>query len=258
MCTDAYKESLIAFVYGELPRDEQRAFEAHLSSCAACRDEVSGLRAVRDDLLAWAPPECRDLPSSWAVEPHPTVTPMDRMRSWAPAFGLAAAATLVLAAAASIANLEVRYDEQGFAVRTGRVEPAAAQQQVAAFTATPREITPASVTPDDLVELETRLRRSFDEAAARPLVQNVGLSSNNPQLSREVRRLIEEAENRVRQEMAAQLISIDNEWNARRMGDYQRLQQAIGLVERRTGVDLATQRNELNRLMLASQGQGQK
>lgn len=257
MCTDAYKESLIAFVYGELPRDEQRAFEGHLSSCAACRDEVSGLRAVRDDLLAWAPPECRDLPSSWAVEPRATVTPMDRMRSWAPAFGLAAAATLVLAAAASIANLEVRYDEQGFAVRTGRAAATPAPQ-LAAVPAQDQSITPVSITADDLVELETRLRRSFDEAASRPLVQNVGLSSNNPQLTREVRRLIEEAENRVRQEMAAQLISIDNEWNARRMGDYQRLQQAIGLVERRTGVDLATQRNELNRLILASQGQGQK
>src|SRR5688572_23154741 len=148
MCTDAYKESLIAFVYGELPRDEQRAFDAHLSACAACRDEVAGLRAVRDDLLAWAPPECRDLPSSWAVEPRAAVTPMDRMRSWAPAFGLAAAATLVLAAAASIANLEVRYDDQGLAVRTGRVAAVTAVQQQPA-TAAARELTPASITADD-------------------------------------------------------------------------------------------------------------
>src|SRR5688572_24284632 len=159
MCTDAYKESLIAFVYGELPRDEQRAFDAHLSACAACRDEVAGLRAVRDDLLAWAPPECRDLPSSWAVEPRAALTPMDRMRSWAPAFGLAAAATLVLASAASIANLEVRYDEQGFAVRTGRVATVAAVQQQPAAAA--RELTPAFITADDLVEFETRLRRTF-------------------------------------------------------------------------------------------------
>ena len=66
MCTDAYKESLIGFVYEELPFEEQRAIEAHLSVCAPCRDEVMGLRAVRQDLLAWAPPECRDMPSSWA------------------------------------------------------------------------------------------------------------------------------------------------------------------------------------------------
>ena len=257
MCTDACRESLIAFVYGELPRDEQRAFETHLSACAACRDEVSGLRAVRGDLLAWAPPECRDLPSSWALEPRATVAPMDRMRSWAPAFGFAAAATLVLAAAASIANLEVRYDEQGFTVRTGRAAAVTPGPQPAA-AAPVREITPASITADDLVELETRLRRTFDESTPRASVQTVGLSSNNPQLTREVRRLIEESERRVQQDMAARMLDIYNEWDAMRRADMLRMQQVISQVERRTGVDLANQRNELNRLMLASQGQGQK
>lgn len=258
MCTDACKESLIAFVYGELPRDEQRAFDAHLSACAACRDEVAGLRAVRDDLLAWAPPECRDLPSSWAVEPRVAVTPMDRMRSWAPAFGLAAAATLVLAAAASIANLDVRYDDQGLAVRTGRAAAVAAVQQQAQPAAPARELTPAFITADDLVELETRLRRTFDEAAPRASVQTAGLSPNNPQLTREVRRLIEESERRVQQEMATRMLDIYNEWDAMRRADILRMQQVIGQVERRTGVDLANQRNDLNRLMFASQGQGQK
>ena len=184
---------------------------------------------------------------------------MDHIRSWAPAFGLAAAATLVLAAAASIANLEVRYDDQGLVVRTGRTAPGAdAASNAQAVPATALEVSPASVTADDLVELETRLRRTFDEPAARVPLQAAGLSSNSPQLTREMRRLIEESERRVQQEMATRLLDIYNEWDATRRADMLRMQQIMNVMERRTGVDLANQRNELNRLMLASQGQGQK
>lgn len=254
MCTDAYKESLIAFVYGELPRDEQRAFEAHLAACAACRDEVSGLRAVRDDLLAWAPPECRDLPSSWAEAPR-VARPADRLRAWAPAFALAAAATLVLAAAASLANLEVRYDAQGLVVRTGRAEAAPAAERERALQAS---LPQTSVTAGDLVELESRLRRTFDESAPRPSVQTAGLSSNNPQLTRDMRRLIDESEQRVRQEMATRLLDIYNEWHATRSADMMRMQQAMGQVQNRTGTEMAQTRAALDRLILVSQGQGQK
>src|SRR5688572_30397241 len=106
MCIEANKDSLVGFLYGELAPAEARAFEAHLAGCAPCRDEVAGLRATRDDLLAWAPPECRDLPSSWAVAPV-APAPMARYGAWVPAFGLAAAAMLLLALSASIAKLEI-------------------------------------------------------------------------------------------------------------------------------------------------------
>lgn len=256
MCTDANRESLIAFVYDELPLDERRAFETHMAACATCRGEVSGLREVRDDLLAWAPPECRDLPSSWAEAPLPAPTAMDRLRGWAPAFGLAAAAMLLLAVSAAIANLEVRIGgSEGFVVRTGR--GATADIAPAAFASAPRVAT-ASVTAADLTELEERLRRTFDEAGTRAPLQTVALSSNNPQLTRDMRRLIEEAERRVREEMAAQLISIYNQWDARQRGDEQGWRLAINQMERRTAAELANQRNEINRLMLAVQGQGQK
>ena len=66
------------------------------------------------------------------------------------------------------------------------------------------------------------------------------------------------AERRVYQQMASRIIEMDTESNARRAFDFQRLQQAISLVERTHGVDLANQRAELNRLMIAVQGQAQK
>ncbi|MEX2273663.1 MAG: zf-HC2 domain-containing protein [Vicinamibacterales bacterium] len=251
MCTDN-KESLIAFVYGELPRDEQRALESHLAACEACRAEVSGLRAVRDDLLAWAPPECRELPSTWIESPR-AATPMDRMRAWMPAFGLAAAAMLVLAVSAAIANLDVRYDEQGLVIRTGRPAPAADAR--AARGAEPVAVPAAVVTAGDLVELEARLRRTFDAPDARGSIQTAGLSADNPQLTRAMRRLIEESEGRVRQEMAARLLDIYNEWDAARRNDLARVQQVLGQVQTRTGAEMAQTRDAINRLMLVSQGQ---
>jgi hypothetical protein len=249
MCTEACRESLIGFVYGELPQQEARAFEAHLAVCEPCREEVSGLRAVRDDLLAWAPPECRELPSSWA-DAIRVVTPMDRMRAWMPAFGLAAAAMLVLGVSAAIANLEVRYDAQGLVIRTGR-SPVESARVAAAPAAT-------VVTIQDLAELEARLRLTFAEPDTQPALQTVGFSSANPQLTRDMRRLIEETEQRVRQEMAVRLTDLYNEWNATRQADLLRVQQVVNGVQTRTDAEMAQTRDAVTRLMLASQGQPQK
>lgn len=253
MCTDTFKESLVGYLYSELTPEDRRAFEAHLKTCAPCRAEVAELRAVRDDLLAWAPPECRDLPSSWAVAPAAAPAPMARMRAWMPAFGLAAAAMLVLAVSAAIANVEVRYDSNGLVVRTGRTPEAVTPAPAPAETvnAQARSVQPApSVTPADLAALERRVMQSFAEAP-RTGMQAVALSSTNPQLSREVRRLIEESERRTRQEMADRFIAIVSDFEGHRRADMLRVQQAIGQVQSRTGAEMA-QTREAMRLMLAS------
>lgn len=265
MCTDSLRDSLVGFLYGELTPEEQRAFDAHLRACGPCRVDVAELRAVRDDLLAWAPPECQELPSSWTAGVPVAPAPMDRLRAWAPAFGLAAAAMLVLAVSAAIANLEIRYDAQGLVVRTGRAAApaAAASQDTAAFApaagdrqaqgVTARDL--AAVTAADLAALEARLLQTFGDDSPRTGLQTVGLTSDNPQLSREVRRLIEESERRTRQEMAAKMLDIYSEWDNNRRSDLMRVQQMLGQAQSRTGVDLAQQREMLNRLMLVSQGQ---
>ena len=108
MCED--KGALVAFLYGEVTDDERRAMEAHLATCAACRDELAALGALRGQLGEWAPPErvlgFRIVGGDAARAP----------RAWwrAPAWGLAAAAVLLLAVSAAIAHVEVRYDRQGF------------------------------------------------------------------------------------------------------------------------------------------------
>ena len=260
MCTDSLRDSLVGFLYGELTPDEQRAFDAHLKACGPCRVEVAELRAVRDDLLAWAPPECQELPSSWTAGVPVAPAPMDRLRAWAPAFGLAAAAMLVLAVSAAIANLEVRYDAQGLVVRTGRAAaPAPAQaEETAAFAPASAERQAQGVTARDLAALEARLLQTFADDSPRAGLQTVGLSSDNPQLSREVRRLIEESERRTRQEMAARFLDIVSDFEGHRRADMLRVQQVLGQVQSRTGAEMAQTRDAVNRLLLVSQNQGQE
>lgn len=256
MC-EAKHESLVGCLYGELTSDEQRSFDAHLATCEECRGELKALRRVRDDLVSWAPPECRDLPSSWAVAPAPPA-PMARLTAWAPAFALAAAAMLVLAAAASIANLEVRYDDQGFVVRTGR--PAAAETVLVAApapeTASARDAAPVNasfVTAEELAAFEARLKASFSNAPA----QAVSLSSANTQLPADVRRLIEASEERTRNEMATRFLDIVSDFEGHRRADMLRVQQALGQLQRTSGAEAAQTRDIVNRLMLASSGQQQ-
>jgi anti-sigma factor RsiW len=259
MCTDNNKESIVGYLYGELAPGEQRAFESHLKTCAACRDEVAALGGVRDDLLAWAPPECRDLPSSWSDAPIVDVTPMARVRAWMPAFGLAAAAMLVLAVSAANANIEIRYDANGLAVRTGRTasDPAGAAPatEMASVGSVPGVESSATVTPDDLAALERRVMQTFSASNTSRLgAQTVALTSDNPQLSRDVRRLIEESERRTREEMANQFLAIVGDLEGYRRADMLRVQQMVNQIQSRTGADLA-QTREAVRLMLASQNQ---
>jgi anti-sigma factor RsiW len=47
------ESELIAFLYGELDRDEEETFNRHLLACAECRTEIEGLRGVRESVVLW-------------------------------------------------------------------------------------------------------------------------------------------------------------------------------------------------------------
>src|SRR5688572_4211471 len=126
------KELLVSFLYDDLGDADRGRFEGHLRDCAECRNELKALRGVRADLISWSPPQ-PDFGFRIVREPkvlndgrEPKVatvvpmTPRTALRGWwTPAAGLAAAATLVLAAAAGLARFEVRSGPDGFTVRTG-------------------------------------------------------------------------------------------------------------------------------------------
>ena len=111
------KELLVGYLYDDLAPAERRVAEAHLVGCEECRTELTGLRGTRTTLSAWAPPT-PDLAFPF-VRPAPVPAP--RMRAWtvSPAWGLAAAAVLVLSVASAVANVEIKYGPDGFSVRTG-------------------------------------------------------------------------------------------------------------------------------------------
>ena len=93
MCDE--REPLLAYLYAESDPEERRRVEAHLESCETCRDELAGLRSVREDLLAWDVP---DHESVW--KPFMPARPVWSWRD-VPAWTLAAAAVVVLALGAT-------------------------------------------------------------------------------------------------------------------------------------------------------------
>jgi len=88
MCDE--RERLIGYVYDECGDEERGLVDEHLESCETCRDEISGLRATRQDLLAWEVP---DHGSVWKPFVPARVTPWYRE---VPAWAMAAAAGVMV------------------------------------------------------------------------------------------------------------------------------------------------------------------
>lgn len=96
-------EALVAYLYDEATPEESRRIEAHLTECAACKQEFTAFERVRGMLQQW---QLDDLPVVRVVTERPSsersmlavlkellfVTPV-----WAKALGAVAMAMLVLA-----------------------------------------------------------------------------------------------------------------------------------------------------------------
>ena len=114
------KDALIDYLYGEVDADARTRVEAHLRSCEPCADEVRELTDVRGTLEAWAPPAAGlgfRVVSDAHSEPAP-VSFWGRLRH-PPAWGLAAAAVLVLAAGAAITRPELEIGRGEMVLRLG-------------------------------------------------------------------------------------------------------------------------------------------
>jgi hypothetical protein len=120
MDCDAYRDDLLALLYGEGGDAAARRFEAHQGSCAECRREMAELRRLRGDLAAWRLPE--SLHGAPAAAPRLRRLPL----------GLAAAAALILALGASLrlGGAELRRDQAGFSLRVGRGPDARAMAEI--------------------------------------------------------------------------------------------------------------------------------
>jgi hypothetical protein len=254
------KELLVGYLYEELSAADRSTFEAHLFSCAECRDEVAGLRAARAHLESWAPPE-PDL-GFQIVRGAPPVVAERRFR-FSPAWGLAAAAAFVLAVASAVANLEVTVGSQGLVVRTGWAGHAPAPQVTAAtppVAATPVAAVQEAAWRAELRRVDNRLRELEAAAAAReasPQVRaaaSAGPRMSDAELIRQVRAIIADSESRQQRELALQMAQLIKDVDLQRRTDLARIQQGFGRLEAYTGAEVAQQREMLNRFVRVSQG----
>lgn len=165
MCEN--RERLIGYVYDECDRAERAAIEEHLESCHTCRQEIRGLKSVRQDLLAW------DVPASdpvWRpIAPAPRQSPWKAVPAWA--LAAAACATFMVGAAGGAATYALM----------PRSAPAIAQAQPVAPAATP---VPVSVSPSELAALEIRMmERMRAELDTRTVQQSVAVTRNASEIS---------------------------------------------------------------------------
>jgi hypothetical protein len=114
------REALVTYLYGEADPAARARFEGHLLACGACRQELDALRGVRARLADWRRP---DQAVGFRLVRDPVVVPFRRRWYTLPAWAQAAAAVLLLAGAAAVANLDVRYGKDGLVVRTGWQKP---------------------------------------------------------------------------------------------------------------------------------------
>jgi Putative zinc-finger len=258
-CTD--KDTLVDYLYGECDDATRGEVNAHLAVCPACADEVSGFARVRETLSRWSPPErvgnfrlVRDEPSETAA-PATVLRPARWWQTSLPAMARVAAAILLFAGGAALANLDVRYDKDGFSVRTGW-QPRAASARAADAVAPPAAdrgvvpvptlasatTTPASGAADapwrvDMAALERSLREEFHQqlAAARltgsgavPVSASADTSAGEARLMNQVHALIDESYHRQQAWMAYSISKVERDMQAQRQVDYVRAQQTFG------------------------------
>jgi len=250
------EEAIVAYLYEDGPALERAAFEAHVALCETCREELEGFRAVRGRLARWAPPAVLERSAAAAV--HAGAPPRDggalavagapggdAPRSWwrdVPAWAQAVAAVFVLGAAAGAANLDVRYDQTGFSVRTGWMKPpaAVATSEPPASAQTPWQA--------DLAKVEDELRAEM--RASQPQTVSVAgrAAPADAETMRRVRMLIEESETRQQNELALRIAQVVRDVQAQRAADLTKIDRTLGVIQSNTGFEVARQREMLQTL----------
>lgn len=222
-CDD--KPTLIAYLYGEIDAVQRKAVDDHLVGCSACASEVMALGDVRSELGLWVPPEVELDFAIVKKSALPQANVLRPAKWWntVPVWAQAAAAVLVLAAGAAIANVQVKSGPDGLSVSTGWMAPPVAAAP-AAQTSSDESFKPA------LVALEQRLRdeiRSTHDQAT-PVSTH---AANEDAIVRRVSQLIADSEKRQQRELATHLIDFNRDMTMQRRADLQNISRALGQNE---------------------------
>lgn len=244
------QELIVGYVYDELPPGERAAFEAHMASCAQCRGEIAELQSTRACLSLWAPPE-PDLGFRVIRGGAAPAAALPRRSRLVPAFAFAAAAVIVLAVAAAIANIEVRYGNEGMTVRTGWVSGAPGAVPGTGDAAA--EVTAASADFEALSRRLTQIEATLAVPAGGMTVTTAaGARLSDAEILRRVRQLVAEAEARQETAVASRLLDVVRDFDRQRRTDLVLLQQGLGQYQGLTNAEIAQNRDMLNQLVRAA------
>lgn len=240
------KERLVGYLYGELSEEEHRAFDAHVAVCHECREEVTALQGTRGQIRLWTPPD-RDVHLQVVRGASGVAAPATPR--WMPAWGLAAAAVLVLAASAAIANLEIRYGSEGLVVRTGWTRGAGAPAPAEAVSTAAAE-TPAADVKAVLAAFEQRLSELETAAPAPAATTQASAPSpiSDAELIRRVRSIVAESETRQQRELAYRIQQVMIDFDVRRQTDLASIRQGLGQIQGTTEAEVARMRDYLYRV----------
>jgi hypothetical protein len=243
------KELLVGFLYDELDSSAKRTFEKHLVTCVECRDELAELGATRGQIALWTPPES-DL-GFRIVRGAAAPAPPLRFRI-APAWGLAAAALLVMAVGAAIANVDVRYGREGLVVRTGWNHGVDAA---------------ASVQPGDgsgvanvdwkaqAQQLDRRLRdleAAISARSAASPVQSASASGmSDVEVLQRMREMLGQSETRQQRAVATQIAEISRNFDAQRKLDLAAIDQGMTRLQNTSGAEVKQYRDVIQRMVNA-------
>jgi hypothetical protein len=255
-------DTLLVLLYDDEGTPEERAvLQDHVDRCPDCADVLTSLDTARGALGAWHAPR---LPLGFALV-RPGRSPV-RTALWSG--GLAAAAVLVLAAAASLAHFDISYDAQGLRVRTGvsrspgsvnadsRATTAAASTPATARSA-PSEgawVGKASVGEPpwraDLDLLATQIRgdvaRLVQEsrqvpaavavrAAIAPPSTESGRTMTDAELLKRVQDLLDQSEIRQQSNLALRVTELGRQFELARQSDIVQVEQTLQRIEQQRG-----------------------
>jgi hypothetical protein len=235
MCNQAYKDLLVSYLYDDLNDMDRAKVEMHLRACESCREELSALRGVRGDLAQWTP-VLPDLGFRIVRELKPASRPSWRAW-WTPAAGLAAAATLVLAAALSLAHIEIHNGPDGLTVRTGWVAsaPSISTAGIGGIHARPVDvfIPNDTVNPAGLAGIAQRID-ALEMAMKQTHVQNASALSDraaDEALVKRVRDMLAQSESRQQNELVLRIAQVIRDVNNQRLADQATIQTGFARVE---------------------------
>ena len=250
-CDD--KATLVAYIYGELDAAARARMDAHLVACAQCADEVSALGDVRAELGLWVPPDA-ELGFS-IVKRSEAATVLRPARWWTtvPRWAQAAAAVLVLAAGAAIANIQVRSGPEGFSVTTGWMTPAGPQapsERSGGVAARPGAEGNGEGWKIALSSLEQELRSEIRAARTQPgpAAVRASASAADEATIRRVEQLLAQSEQRLERELAVRFTQFSRDLDMQRRSDLVRIRSGFGEF----GEQMLRQQQMINNVMRVS------